>query len=77
MASSTHNYQVTQPGRFRRSRPSPVVIRSAQYEPTGDMVILKLGRFGPRKPLNLTIKGLVWAGVPATTIATSLRPRPR
>jgi hypothetical protein len=71
-AHSVHNYRVTQPGRTRRSRPRAVVVRSARYDPASHVVTLKLGRLRPGRRLDLTITGLVWAGVPTTRIVTTL-----
>jgi hypothetical protein len=71
-ASSIHNYRVTQPGRFRHSRPRTIVVHSALYDPASRVVTLKLGPSRKGRPLNLTITGLVWAGVPSTSIATTL-----
>jgi hypothetical protein len=34
-------------------------------------VVLKLGPLRMRQPVNLTIRGLIWAGVPTSTITTT------
>jgi hypothetical protein len=67
-AGSIRNYRVTQPG---RSGPRVVVVRLARYDAASNMVTLKLGPIRMGQPVNLTIRGLIWAGVPTSTITAT------
>ncbi len=76
-AGNPRTYLVTQTGPFRRSRPRFVKVPRAVYEASSNAVILTLGQFAPRKPLKLTINGLIGAnGIPAPTIISQFRSRP-
>jgi hypothetical protein len=72
-AENVSNYQVTQPGLTRRSRPTLVHVKAVQYNPGNNTVTFTLGKFNARKSLTLTATGLMSAaGTPAGTIVTKL-----
>jgi len=73
VASDASHYQVVQPGRTMRSRPTAVRTQAALYNVVNNSVTLTLGRFNVNKPLTLTATGLVGlTGAPVPTIVTRL-----
>jgi hypothetical protein len=73
VAENVGNYRVTQPGLTKRSKPTLVHVKAAQYNSGNNTVTLTLGKFNAKKPLTLTIIGLTGAsGTPAATIVTKL-----
>ena len=58
-AQNVVHYQVTQPGRTRRSAPRRVAIVSATYIAGRRSISLVLGKPTAGKPLTLTVTGLV------------------
>jgi plastocyanin len=72
-AKDVGHYQVTQPGRTRRSHPVTIPVRSALFNPADNSIMLMLGKFDARKPLTLTVGGLIGAaGAPVSVIVTKL-----
>jgi hypothetical protein len=72
-AETIGNYQVTQPGRARRSARKLIPVLAASLDPGGTSVSLILAKANPTKPLTLTVTGLLSANnTPVATIVTRL-----
>jgi uncharacterized repeat protein (TIGR01451 family) len=67
-ASTSSHYQLTQPGRTKRSAPKRIQIRSVRVSSNGLSVALTPGKYESKKPLHLTITGL--AGAQNQSVAT-------
>jgi hypothetical protein len=73
LAGNPARYQVTQPGRSRRSARKAVPVLTASLGPAGTSVVLVLGKYDKAKPLVLTAAGLRGAdGTALITIVTRL-----
>jgi hypothetical protein len=70
VAGSPGTYQVTQPGRTRRSARKVIPVLAASLGPGGTSVVLVLGKYVKTKPLVLTAAGL--RGADGTPLATTI-----
>jgi hypothetical protein len=73
-AQQLRNYKVGQalPARRSQLRWLAVPVRQAVYDPTTDAVTLTLGQFNPKRPLQLTISGIISNDTPVAAITTTL-----
>jgi hypothetical protein len=72
-ARSRSHYQLTQPGRTKRSAPIVVPLKSIDVSANGLEVTLTPGKYNTRKPLKLTIAGLIGSlGQKVATIAITV-----
>ena len=72
LAVNLGNYRVVQTHRFPRLHRQVIPVQSARYEASSNSVILTLGPFHRKKPLTLSIQGLVGTNTPVATIVTPL-----